>query len=89
LTGYKGVVAESSAVARAAYDSNAEGQSAPHTDWISKRSLKHLCRQFSKFTGTIENFEQEAPFSNTPREASLKTRWPSICGLDLYATAVK
>jgi SAM-dependent methyltransferase len=89
MTGYKGVVAQSSAAARAAYDANAEGESAPHTDWISKRSLKYLCRQFSKFTGTIENIDQAPPFSKTPREVSLKTRWPSICGLDLYATAVK
>lgn len=89
MTGYKGVVAKSNETARASYDSNADGQAAPHTDWISKRSLKQLCRQFSEFSGKIENIDQTPPFAKTLREALLKTRWPSICGLDLYATAVK
>jgi SAM-dependent methyltransferase len=87
--GYLGVVGSGSDRQRAAYDAGSEGKGAPHTDWISERSLRHYCSDFSAFKATVENIDQEPPFRSTPRKELLKTRWPSIVGLDLYATATK
>jgi 2-polyprenyl-3-methyl-5-hydroxy-6-metoxy-1,4-benzoquinol methylase len=87
--GHHGVVGEGSNKHSAAYDSNKEGDLAPHTDWISVRSLKHFCRAFSSFDAITENIAQEIPFRRTSREELLKTRWPSVVGLDIYAHATK
>ena len=87
--GYRGVVGAGSDRQRAAYDSSSEGGGAPHTDWISECSLKNFCGAFSAFNATIENIDQEPPFKRTPRKKLLKTRWPSVVGLDIYATATK
>ncbi len=87
--GYKGVVGNSANSERAAYDTNSKGGGAPHTDWISKRSLRELCKNFSGFSAKIENMDLGSPFSKFTREALLKTRWPERMGLDLYATATK
>ena len=87
--GYRGVVGASAERERAAYDTGSEGGGAPHTDWISVRSLRDYCGEYSSFTSTIENIDQEVPFKGSPRTELLKTRWPALVGLDLYATAVK
>lgn len=89
LMGYRGVVGGSADRERAAYDAGSGGDAAPHTDWISVRSLRNLCRKFSNFSAKIENIDQEPPFKFTSREKLLKTRWPELMGLDLYATATK
>jgi SAM-dependent methyltransferase len=88
LLGYRGGV-EGNALERAAYDAGGDGSAAPHTDWISVRSLEALCARFTSFTSTIENIDQEKPFARSPRVELLKTRWPGLMGLDLYATATK
>ena len=87
--GYRGVVGGGSDKQRAAYDASEDGGGAPHTDWISKRSLMHYCKNFKSFKSTIENIDQEVPFQRTPRQDLLKTKWPSIFGLDIYVTATK
>jgi hypothetical protein len=87
--GYRGVVGVSGDRERAAYDASSGGSGAPHTDWISVKSLRSYCQKFSDFSATIENIDQERPFSKTPRKQLLKTRWPALVGLDLYATATK
>lgn len=87
--GYRGVVGRSAEHERAAYDAGAEGGGAPHTDWISIRSLRDLCKKFSSFSARIENIDQEPPFSKLPRAQLLTTRWPALVGLDLYATVAK
>ena len=89
LKGYRGVVGEGNDSQRAAYDASSKGSGAPHTDWISKRSLKHYCKGFRTTTVTIENIDQEPPFRRTPRTKLIKTMWPAICGLDAYVTATK
>lgn len=89
FTGYRGVVGESREKDRAAYDAGSDGGGAPHTDWISIKSLAHLCRNYSSFKGQLENIDQEPPFLTTPRVELLKTKWPRRAGLDLYATATK
>lgn len=88
-SGYRGTVGASSKRERAAYDSGSDGSAAPHTDWISIRSLQHYCRNFSAFSARLENIDQERPFKGRSRAQLLKTKWPALAGLDLYATATK
>lgn len=88
--GYRGVVGLSAQAERAAYDANQAGQGAPHTDWISIRSLRKLCRGYAAFSGQTENIDNGAPFERSPpRRELLKTWTPRWFGLDLYATATK
>jgi SAM-dependent methyltransferase len=88
--GYRGVAAARTREERAAYDANAAGDAAPHTDFISRRSLRYFCRRFSSFTAQSENIDNGTPFEKSaPRRELLKTLWPRLCGLDLYATAIK
>jgi len=90
LAGYRGVVGASSERERAAYDASTSGEGAPHTDWISKRSLRSLCRDFSAFECRTENIDNGVPFRwSRPRAELLKTPIPRWIGLDLYATAIK
>jgi SAM-dependent methyltransferase len=90
LLGYRGVVGAQTDKERVAYDANTAGEAAPHTDFISRRSLRHLCRRFSRFSAQTENIDTGAPFDKSgSRRELLKTLWPRLCGLDLYATAVK
>jgi 2-polyprenyl-3-methyl-5-hydroxy-6-metoxy-1,4-benzoquinol methylase len=89
IFGSRGVVGQSSKRDRAAYDLSSNGDGAPHTDWISSRSLNELCKDFSSYSATIENIDQGAPFSKFSREKLLKTRVAAIVGLDLYATVIK
>lgn len=88
--GYRGVVATNKDSDRAAYDASETGEGAPHTDWISVRSLRHLCRRFGRFEATVENIDNGKPFTFArPRAELLKTSYPRWIGLDLYATATK
>jgi ubiquinone/menaquinone biosynthesis C-methylase UbiE len=87
--GHRGVIGASQARQRASYDANSRGDAAPHTDWISKRSLRYLCREFSTFVVRSENIASEYFFKRNQRERLLFTSWPQLCGLDLYAHAVK
>lgn len=89
MMGYRGVVGNSVDRDRAAYDTSSKGEGAPHTDWISVCSLRNLCKEFSGFSAKLENIDQEPPFSGTSRTQLLKTSWPSLVGLDLYASATK
>jgi SAM-dependent methyltransferase len=90
LIGHRGVVGTSAEVERAAYDTNAAGEGAPHTDWISIKSLRSFCRNYSAFSAQPENIDNGTPFGNSaPRRELLKTWYPRWFGLDLYATATK
>jgi hypothetical protein len=89
LGGHRGVVAGSKERERAAYDANTKGQGAPYTDFISMKSLRHLCRDFSSIKMRRENIDQAPPFQKRTRTELLKTPWPQIWGLEIYATAVK
>lgn len=90
MVGYRGVVGTSIDKDRAAYDTNSEGTGAPHTDWISVKSLRRLCRDYSAYSAQIENIDNGKPFHNSPpRRELLKTKHPRRWGLDLYATATK
>lgn len=89
LAGYRGVVGNSDVRERAAYDTSPSGAGAPHTDWVSVRSLRALCGEFAGFEARLENIDQEFPFRWASRDKLLETRWPQRVGLDLYATATK
>lgn len=89
LFGYRGVARSEHEQNTWSYDHNEAGELAPHTDFISVKSLRHLCRQFTQFKWQKRNIDQEKPFENRSRKELLKTAWPSICGLDIYATVVK
>jgi SAM-dependent methyltransferase len=87
LLGCRGVVGPGDERQRAAYDVNAAGDGAPHTDWISKRSLKHLCSRFSGFRARLENFDaMRGPLT---RERLMAAGIPRLIGLDLYVTVTK
>ena len=87
--GYRGVVASHRATERAAYDTDSSGSEAPHTDFISRRSLGSLCDTFNDFDANYENIDNGFPFWFVPRRALLKTAIPRLVGLDLYARAVR
>ena len=87
--GYRGVVGLSASRDRVAYDKNSSGDGAPHTDWISKKSLASLCSKFSKFQPKIENIDRDPPFIFWKRRSLLKTNIPNSMGLDLYVSCTK
>lgn len=88
--GYRGVVGGlSNDKERAAYDASSDGVGAPHTDWISARSLRQYCHKFAKFEAKVENIDEKFPFRWSVRRKILKTRLAKYFGLDLYATATK
>jgi hypothetical protein len=89
MLGYRGVATPESERERWIYDHNSQGLAAPHTDFVSVKSLRYFCRDFSKFHWKLRNIDQEPPFSARSRPMLLKTRWPDLCGLEIYATAVK
>lgn len=89
ITGYRGVAGATGARHRGAYDIDSDGRPAPHTDWVSKRSVKWLCKRFSRSSICLENIDQEPPFRFFRRSELLNTPVPSLVGLDLYLTATK
>jgi SAM-dependent methyltransferase len=74
-----------SADERAAYDTNTKGEAAPHTDFVSRRALRRMCSRFRTFAASLENIDQATPFAHRTREDLLKTAWPRLIGLDIYA----
>jgi len=87
--GYRGVIPSHSASERAAYDTDSSGTEAPHTDFISKRSLASMCATFTEFDANYENIDNGFPFWFAPRRTLLRTAIPRLIGLDLYARAVR
>lgn len=77
------------ATERAAYDTDMAGIAAPHTDFVSRHHLRRMCRRFRSFRAALANIDQEAPFAKRSRRELLATRWPSLCGLDIYFEAHK
>src|SRR5262245_4508455 len=88
--GDAGVVQPNAEAEKWDYDHNSKGKAAPHTDFISVRSLRKMCAKFSSFEYRLENINNEPPFQKWPnRRALLKTWWPSVVGLEIYATVTK
>ena len=88
-SGIRDVVGQSTSRHRAAYDMSASGEGAPHTDWISKKSLANHCAAFAEFVPVLENIDVIPPFRFWSRRRLMRTRIPAIVGLDLYAVATK
>jgi SAM-dependent methyltransferase len=87
--GWRGVMGDVDAGMRAAYDADTSGRGAPHTDFVSRASLRYLCRRFERFDARLMNIDLGPPFQDTSRKLLLSTEWPGKVGLDLYATAGK
>jgi SAM-dependent methyltransferase len=87
--GFRGVMGQVDAGMRAAYDADAAGRGAPHTDFVSRASLRRICHRFERFDARLMNIDQEPPFETTPRRQLLQSEWPAKVGLDLYAKAFK
>ena len=83
------LVPAASAAERGAYDTDQAGAAAPHTDYISVKSLRDLCSNFTAFSATRENIAEEPPFRRISRDRLLNTFIPAIAGLDIYVTARK
>lgn len=89
MSGVRNVVGASASRHRAAYDKSVSGEGAPHTDWISKKSLANYCSDFAEFRPQLENVDVIPPFKFWSRKQLLKTKIPGSLGLDLYAVARK
>lgn len=90
LFGFRGVPGQSQARQRAAYDQNEAGEGAPHTDWVSKRSLRAIASKFARVDARTENIDLEKPFLGwESRKALLRSHHPRWWGLDLYACMTK
>jgi len=76
---------------RAMYDVNADGQAAPHTDFVSPRQARRLFRRFFSVRVDRRNFRTLYPvplLARIPRERLLGSV-DRVLGLDLYITARK
>lgn len=89
LCGFRGVVGHASSTERAEYDTSTVGEAAPHTDFVSRKSLQALCANFRSFSGHLENIDNGMPFIYPERDRLLRTFIPALCGLDLYATGTR
>ena len=70
---------------RGLYDHTQEHSSPPHTDFISKRSLKMFLKDFSEIQIQTENLG----FRGSIRETLLNSYLSRTFGLDLYVVATK
>jgi hypothetical protein len=70
------------------YD-DADGKAPPHTDFVSRRRLRGLCRRFRAFNATLENIDRAIPGVPVSFQWPLSTPLPKLFGLDIYAHAVK
>ena len=79
----------SAAAIRGAYDTNAEGAPAPHTDFASRRDARRLFSAFSDVRVEGQNFD-DVSFRGRlllRRDRALRTPLPRLLGLDLYVVA--
>ncbi len=74
---------------RALYDTNQEGEAAPHTDFVSRGEVKQLFEQFAHVKIDIQNFDDcRVKGIRIPRTRLLNNVARRL-GLDLYITATK
>ena len=85
-----GITGDSPAI-RALYDTNAQGEAAPHTDFISRAQARRLFRNFRTVHIDSQNFDRVVCVSGrlvVPRTCLLNNL-ARLAGLDLYITASK
>jgi len=68
------------------YDADPEGVPAPHTDFVSKREVRRLFRNFERVRIDVQNFDSLR--FGTKREWFLDNV-ARLIGLDLYIVADK
>jgi len=76
---------------RGMYDSNSQGEAAPHTDYITVLGAHRLFRHFSEVRVEIRNFDHLTLMKGRlhwSRE-QLLNNMGRVLGLDLYITAIK
>ncbi|MBI3741900.1 MAG: class I SAM-dependent methyltransferase [Chloroflexi bacterium] len=76
---------------RSLYDSNAAGEAAPHTDYVSRNQVKRLFQAFSQVKIDVQNFDNYSLFRGhifLLRQKFLNNV-ARVIGLDLYITAEK
>ncbi|GAB4172310.1 MAG: hypothetical protein Fur006_01020 [Coleofasciculaceae cyanobacterium] len=76
---------------RSLYDTNSKGEAAPHTDYVSRRKVRQLFKEFSKVRIDTQNFDTYVLFNGKRviyRE-KLLNNIARILGLDLYIVATK
>jgi ubiquinone/menaquinone biosynthesis C-methylase UbiE len=75
---------------RGLYDSNIEGNAAPHTDFVTSYEARQLFKRFSRVKIDIRNFDGYSFRNRTivKREKFLNNIG-RVLGLDLYIIAVK
>jgi SAM-dependent methyltransferase len=76
---------------RALYDTNAAGEAAPHTDYVSRRDARRLFRRFANVKIDSRNFDSLVviPGRYVLLRERLLGNLDRLLGLDLYITAVK
>jgi ubiquinone/menaquinone biosynthesis C-methylase UbiE len=79
------------AFVRSLYDSNAVGEAAPHTDYVSSSQVKSLFSNFSNVSIEVQNFDTYVLFGGklVINRESLLNNFARFVGLDLYITAIK
>jgi hypothetical protein len=76
---------------RALYDTNESGEAAPHTDFVSRREVRQLLRDFATVRIEAQNFDTYVLLRGRlviPRERLLDNV-ARVLGLDLYIWATK
>ena len=86
--GGTGALSAESPRERGMYDTNTQGDAAPHTDFLSKESIKTLTRNFSHVSISLENVGARFPF-NLIRPILLVSPIAKFLGLDIYVQATK
>lgn len=71
----------------AVYD-RSNGEASPHTGFVSSSHLRSMCRAFRDYKAELENITSEPPFRGS-RGRLLRSFWPKVIGLDIYATAIR
>ncbi len=76
---------------RALYDTNAKGDAAPHTDYVSRNQVHQLFKKFSQLRIEVQNFD---PYSLWKGNVVIRREWllnnlARILGLDLYIVTIK
>ena len=76
---------------RALYDTNDQGEAAPHTDYTTPLGVRRLFKNFSRVKVDIRNFETLSLFGNkiVVEREKLLDNVARVLGLDLYITATK
>jgi SAM-dependent methyltransferase len=83
--------ARSAATIRGAYDLNAEGEAAPHTDFTSRGDARKLFGAFARIEIRARNFDDVTLRGRTllRRDQALRSPLARVLGLDLYIVAWK